>query len=178
MANTWTAYAAGIAHAASAKNYLQIYQSAASTQTIKVYRIWLINAQSAAVTGVISGALKVTSHSTAWSTSTAAVTAIAHDTTNAALNANIAITSGGTTTGTLVNTYRTFPFASDEPATGTFKLENFFATPSTALIWDAGFESSVIQPLTIPAGTAGSISVNGTMTAVGNIDIAMEFTIE
>jgi hypothetical protein len=177
MANTWTAYAPAIAHAAAAKNYLQIYQSAASTQTIKVRRIWLLNAQTAGVTGIL-GTLYLTSHSTAWATGTAAVTAVAHDTNNAALNANIAITSGGTATGTLVNTFRTFPFGSEEPATGTFKYENFLATPNTALIWDAGFEDTNIEPLTIPAGTAGSISVNGTLSAVGNIDIAMEFTVE
>jgi hypothetical protein len=69
-------------------------------------------------------------------------------------------------------------FSSEEPATGTFKLENFYATPSTALIWDAGFEDTRIDPLTIPALTAGGIAVHGTMTAVGNIDVAFEFTTE
>ena len=81
MAATYTAYAAGIAHAASAKNYLQIIATASNTQTIKIRRIWLINAQTAAVTGVISGTLNVSIYSTAWTTSTSVVTPVAHDTT-------------------------------------------------------------------------------------------------
>ena len=180
MAATWTAYAAGITHSASSKCYLQIYATASNTQIIKVRRIWLINAQSVAVVGIVSTAthLNVGSFSTAWTTGTAAVTPVAHDTTNAAVNANITINSSGTTTGTLVNTFRTINGFSDEPATGTFKIENFLASPSTSLIWDAGFEDSNIEPLTIPASTAGGIAVYGVISAVGNIDVAMEFTLE
>ncbi len=179
MAATWTAYAAGVTHAASNKVYLQIFATASNTQVIKIRRIWVINAQAAAVTGIISGTLSIGSFSTAASAgSPSTITPVAHDTTNAAVNANITINSGNTTNGTPVNVYRTIPFASDEPATGTFKLENFYATPSTSLIWDAGFEDTNIDPLTIPASTAGGICVYGTMTAVGNIDIAIEFTLE
>jgi hypothetical protein len=179
MAATWTAYAAGVVHAAANRVYLQIFATASNTQVIKIRRIWLINAQAAAVTGIISGTMSIGSFSTAASGGTpSTVTPVAHDTTNAAVNANITISHSNTTNGTAVNVFRTIPFASDEPATGTFKLENFYATPNTALIWDAGFEDSAIDPLTIPASTAGGICVYGTMTAVGNIDCAIEFTLE
>lgn len=179
MAATYTAYAAGVTHAASNKVYLQIFATESNTQIIKIRRIWLINAQAAAVTGVYSGTISLGSFSTAASAgSPVTITPVAHDTTNVAINANITINSGNTTNGTAVNVYKTIPFASDEPTTGTFKIENFYATPSTALLWDAGFEDSNIEPLTIPANTAGGIAVYGTMTAVGNIDVAIEFTVE
>jgi hypothetical protein len=127
----------------------------------------------------VLGTISIGSFSTAASAGTPAViTPVAYDTTNAAVNANITINSGNTTNGTAVSVFKTMAFSSEEPATGTFKYENFFATPNTALIWDAGFEDTNIDPLTIPASTAGGISVYGTMTAVGNIDIAVEFTLE
>lgn len=183
MANTWLAYAAGVTHLAANRTYLQIFATASNTQTIKIRRIWLINAQAAAVTGIITGTISIGSFSTAASGGTlAAVTPVAYDTNNTAVNANITINTGGTgttnTNGTAVNVFRTIPFGSDEPATGVFKLENFYANPSMAIIWDAGYEDTNIDPLTIPASTAGGIAVYGTMTAVGNVDCAIEFTLE
>lgn len=179
MANTWLAYAPGIAHAASNKQYLQIFATASNTQTIKIRRVWLINAQTAAVTGVISGSISLGSFSTVASAGTpVTVTPIPYDTNNTVVNANITINSSSTTNGTAVNVYRTIPFGSDEPATGTFKIENFYSNPNMAILWDAGYEDTNVDPLTIPASTAGGIAVYGTLTAVGNIDCCIEFTLE
>lgn len=179
MANTWLAYAPAIAHAASNKQYLQIFATASNTQIIKIRRVWLINAQTAAVTGVISGSISLGSFSTAASGGTpVTVTPVPYDTNNTAVNANITINSSSTTNGTAVNVYRTIPFGSDEPATGTFKVENFYSNPNMAILWDAGYEDTNVDPLTIPASTAGGIAVYGTLTAVGNIDCCIEFTLE
>ncbi len=178
MANTWIAYAPALAHAAANRVYCQIFATASNTQTIKIRRIWLINAQTTGVTGAL-GTINVKSVSTVASGGTpTTITPVPYDTTNTAVNANITINFGSTTTGTVVNTYMSIPFGSEEPATGTFKFENFYSSPNTALIWDAGYEDSNIDPLTIPASTAGGIVVDGTMTAVGNLDTCIEFTLE
>ena len=183
MANTWLAYAAGVTHLAGNRTYLQIFATASNTQTIKIRRIWMNNAQATGVTGVITGSISIGSFSTAASGGTlTTITPVAYDTTNTAVNANITINTGGTgttnTNGTAVNVFRTIPYSSEEPATGTFKLENFYANPSMSIIWDAGYEDTAIDPLTIPASTAGGIAVYGTLTAVGNTDCAIEFTLE
>jgi hypothetical protein len=181
MAATYTALAQGVTHAASNKQYIQIFATASNTQIIKIRRIWLINAQTATVTGVAvtSTAINIGSFSTAASAgSPVTITPVAHDSTNPAVNANITINHSNTTNGTAVNVFRSIAFSSEETTVGTFKLEEFWSSPNTALIWDAGYGDSNLEPLTIPAGAAGGIAVYGTMTAVGNVDCVVEFTLE
>lgn len=180
MAATYMALATGVTHSASNKQYLQIFATASNTQTIKIRRIWLFNNQTAAVTGIVSGtAISIGSFSTVASGGTpTTITPVSYDSNNPSVNANITINSGSTTNGTAVNIYKTIPFYSDEPAVGSAKIENWFSNTHTALIWDSGFEDSNIEPLTIPANTAGGIAVYGVLSAVGNIDIACEFTLE
>lgn len=179
MAATWTAYASGVTHAASNKQYLQIFATASNTQIIKIRRIWLISLQTAAITGVISTTLSLGSFSTIASGGTpSTITPVAHDTTNPSVNANITINHSNTTNGTAVNVFKTMVFSSEESAISSFRIENFYNGGQTALFWDAGYEDSAIDPLTIPASTAGGIAVYGTFSAAGSLDVACEFTLE
>lgn len=180
MAATYTAIATAVAHSTAFKVYLQIFNTSTSGVTIKIYRIWLINAQTA-VTGIlITSPILLSGISAATSGgSPTTITPIKHDTNSATL-ANVTINSGNTTTGTVVNTFRSLKLSGDEPATGTFKIDNFYAMPNTSLFWDAGYGDSGIEPLTLPAGSNSGIQITsaGTASAVGNIDVIVEFTAE
>lgn len=185
MASTYIVHAAGVTHATSAtfRCLLQIFKSAAVASTWKIKRIWVMNNQTVAVTGVLP-LINIQSISTACTLGTPATqVAVALDTANAAIThdgTTIIINSANTTTGTVVNTYRRLTFSSDEPAVGTYKNENYFSLPQFALIWDAGFGDTNVESLTLPASTAGGIMVStpGIATGVGNVDVAIEFTSE
>lgn len=180
MAATYTAIATGVTHSTAFKTYLQIWNASTSGVTIKIYRIWLLNVQTA-VTGILITSPILLSGISAIASggSPTTVTPIKHDTNSNTLS-NVTINYGNTTTGTVVNTYRSLKLSGDEPATGTFKIDNFYAMPNMALYWDAGYGESGLEPLTLPAGSNSGIQITsaGTASAVGNIDVIVEFTAE
>lgn len=178
MASTYTALVQGYTWAASAKVLLNVWNPGATTlQTIKIRRIWLINTQTAAVTGVTSAVVLLQSTNTS-GTAVTTITPVKHDTgAGTAINAGVLINSGNTVLGTVVNTYRRILIGSDEPAISTYKIENFY-NPVTGLIWDSGYGEANLEPITLPTGVSSGFQIVATGTAVGNIDIAMEFTVE
>lgn len=179
MAATYTAIATGVTHSTSNKIYLQIFNQSTSGVTIKIYRIWLLNAQGANATGILlTSPIILAGISTAASVgSPTTITPIKHDTNSATLS-NVTINSGNTTNGTLVNSFRRMMFSTDEPATGTFKLDNLYAMPNLALFWDCGYGDTNHEPLTLPSGSNSGIQIYsaGTASAAGNVDVIVEFT--
>jgi len=178
MASTYTALVQGYTWAASAKVMLNIWNPGATTlQTIKIRRVWLINAQVAAVTGVMSAIVLIQSTSTS-GTGVTTITPVKHDTgAGTVINGGVLINTANTVLGTVVNTYRRTLIGSDEPAISTFKIENFY-NPATGIIWDAGYGDTNVEPFTLPTGVSTGFQIVSTGTAVGNIDIACEFTVE
>lgn len=182
MAATYTALITGVAHSTANKVYLQIFKDATPAVAVRIYRIWAINAQTAAVTGVLPIIIVASTSTAASAGSPSTVTLAKHDTTSTTYTSGAGgwtFNSGNTTNGTIVNTYRRLTYSSDEPATGTFKVDNFYAMPNTALLWDAGYGTSTLEPLTLPASTAGGIMIYsaGIASAAGTCDIAVEMTI-
>lgn len=178
MASTYTAYVSAYAWAASAKVLFNIWNPGATTlQTIKIRRVWFINAQTTAVTGVMSAVVSFQSTSSS-GTAVTAITPVKHDTgVGTALNAGVLVNTGNTVLGTAVNTYRRMLVGSDEPAISAFKIENFY-NPATGIVWDSGYGDANLEPITLPTGVSTGFQIVGTGTAVGNIDIAVEFTVE
>ncbi|MGD0201343.1 MAG: hypothetical protein ABSD27_11395 [Bryobacteraceae bacterium] len=108
--NTYTVAATGVAFA-SGKLMLAIFNPAASGKVVKVWRVWIINNQTAAVTGVLIWfELR---RSTAQSSGTA-LTPIKHDSNNPALNATVA--TGATVTDMASGLLRQIFWSNDEPA--------------------------------------------------------------
>ena len=110
MANTWTAYASGIAFAAN-KNMLAILNG--GTRVLRVRRIGFLNIQTAAVTGVVCQG-EIRRYSGAGLSGHTAITTLAHDSTNSALD-TITVGTGGTPSGT-PSAFRRYVWSSDEPA--------------------------------------------------------------
>lgn len=183
MAATYTILASAVTHSTAFKCYLQLFKDATSTLTVKVYRVYLINANIAAVTGVLP-VISLSSISTASSAGApSTITPIKHDTNSATITSGsggFTINSGNTTTGTVVNTYRRLTYASDEYVVSGSKIENFYGLVPYSILWDSGYGDSAIEPLTLPASTAGGIMISsaGIASAAGNVDVVIEFTAE
>lgn len=175
MADTWRAVSLAVAFA-SGKSMLDVANESDSVKHIKVRRAFLFNNQTAAVTGVVT-TLRLTRFAQG-STAPAGgstVTPVAHDTSNAALDAGTTCGTGRTITPTDV--FRQFAWSNDEPAVGTGSWDEWECIVPFACVWDAGYADSNVQPISCRAGYGFQILHNGS-SAVGTADAEIEFTNE
>ena len=171
MANTWRATSQGIAWA-SGKSMLDVFNAAASSRFIRVYRMYLFNNGTASVSGVLTE-VRVT-RITAASGGTG-VTPVAHDTSNAALNANTTAGTGRTVTDDAL--FRQLIYSNDEPAVSGSSMDEWELLVPFAEIWNSGYGDSNVQPLTAVSGTAQGYHIkNQGTTAVGSASAEIEFT--
>lgn len=188
MAATYTTVFQGVQWPASQTNKVmaQFWNAAASTQTARIYRIWILNnaSTSAGVYTAVTGLFmpyhlrRLTAISTLGTASTAGVSTVKHDNNSAALNANITLNYANTTwTGSEI--LHTGWLATEEPKTGTFLNNELGALVQMGLIWDAGYGDSNIEPLTLPAGSNAGIAITtpGIASGAGYVDIIFEYTL-
>lgn len=173
MAQTFTAYFSGIAFAQN-KNMGAILNTSAS-EVLKVYRIGLVNAQTVGVTGVITEINVRLIQTSATLTSSTTITPTSHDSTNTA-PASATYGSAGTIGGTPATIRRTI-WSNDEPATGVLTNDEMECFIPFNIIWDAGYGDSNVQPITLRQNQMLYV-FNVTNTAVGTLDVWMEFTKE
>lgn len=173
MANTWTALAQGVAFAAT-KNMLGVLNGGA--RVLRIRRIWLLNVQTAAVTGVLcGGSVRRYSGAGIGLSGSTPVTPVAHDSGNSALS-SVTIGTAGTPAGATVETLRNYAWSSDEAAVSGATVDELEMLPAYGLIWDAGYADGNVQPLVIrPNEMLCIYNVSG---AAGLVDVAVEFTDE
>lgn len=171
MAESFTAYFSGIAFAAS-KNMAALLNTDA-TETIAIRRCGYLNAQTAAVTGVLCS-LEVRGYFAGSPSlgSPTTVTPTAHDSSNtaaAALTAGSAGTIGGTAT-----TFRRVFWSSDEAAIATATNDELETFVPLNIVFDAGYGDSNVQPLTLRENQMFlNFNASG---AAGLLDTWIEFT--
>jgi len=172
MLETYTIPATAIAYA-SGKSMLGIFNAAASVKMIKVWRIWVLNNGTAAVTGVLTTfQLQLSTAQSAGS----AITPVKHDSANAAIDANVAIASGATVTDG--NLLRQILYSNDEAiASGATQDEWELLVPLNC-VWDSGYGDSNIQPITLRSSDQGFHVKHSGTSAVGSCDIFAEITQE
>lgn len=174
MAQTFTAYFNGITFAAT--KVMASVLNTHATEVLKIYRIGLVNAQTAGVTGVIT---ELNVRVVSGSATLAGPTTIAvqtHDTTNT-LPLSASYGSAGTVGGTTPYTLRRTIWSNDEPATGTLTNDEMECFIPFNIVWDAGYGDSNVQPLTLRQDQMAYVW-NVTSTAVGTMDTWIEFTKE
>lgn len=172
MADTYTAYFNGIAFAAT-KNMGAILNTHA-TEKLKVYRVGLINAQTAAVTGVLCAIELRLYTATAGLSAPTAVTPVKHDSAQA-LPAAATIGHAGTPSGTSALLRRVF-WSSDEAAISTGTLDEWETLIPLNVIWDSGYGDANVKPIVLNEDEM--LSVYNVSGAAGLLDVWMEFTRE
>lgn len=172
MAKTYTASALGIAFASN-KSLLGIYNAHAS-RVVKVYRVWTLNNQTAAVTGVLT---VMTLRKLSNLTSGTAVTPAQHDTANTGVDlTSITVVTNGTATNTGDNAFRQWAWSSDEPAVSTATSDELQCIVPLNCIWDSSTGNSAIEPITLNQNQGLSVTQPGS-NAVGLVDVFIEFTV-
>jgi hypothetical protein len=168
---TWHVYGPGITYNTS-KSLADITNGDA-TKIAKVWRWWLLNNQTSAITGVVL--LLVFRRLTAVSTAGTTLTPVAHDTNNAALDADITCGTGRTTTPG--STFRRIMVSSDEPAASGGTWDELECIVPNQQIWDSGYGDANVQPMTLRQNQGMDLQQT-TTSVVGVCDIDFEFTQE
>jgi hypothetical protein len=170
MAQTFNAYYGAVAFAAT-KNMAAILNGHA-TEVLKIRRITLCNAQTAAVTGVVCS-IELRRYTTGTLTGPTAITPTSYDTTNTAPT-TATYGHAGTIGGTSA-TLRRIIWSSDEAAVSSAtsdELENF---PALNVLYEWQPHSDV-QPITLRQNEM--IMVYNVSGAAGLLDVWIEFTKE
>lgn len=168
MAETHTAAAIG-ATFASNKAMLGIFNGSGSGRVLRIYRVWVLNNQTAAVTGVLTTfSLRRTTAQSGGTT----VTPVKHDTASATLAAQILAATGPTVT--LSDIFRKFMWSNDEPAASTGSSDEFETLVPLNCIWDSTGDTN-IEPIVLREGQGIAVNHDGS-SAVGLCDVFIEFT--
>lgn len=173
---TWRANYSSIA-IASNRSLFSIYNGAASATTIKVWRIWASNRQTASVTGLVINVHLL--RFTAAPSGGTAITPVKYDSGNAALDANVSVLYNSTITlPTPIVLFGRVILSTDEYGIGSIGSDAWGFMSPLGLIWDCGYGSNgTIQPITLNAGEGLDLR-NVRTSAVGTYSMSMEFTQE
>lgn len=146
-----------------------------ATEVLKIRRVGLLNAQTAAVTGVLCAVeFRAFFAGSPGLTAPTAVTPTSHDSTNTAPT-TATYGHAGTIAGTPLTLRRIF-WSSDEAAISTATLDELETLVPLNIIWDAGYGDSNVQPLTLRTSQMAMVyNVSG---AAGLLDTWIEFTKE
>lgn len=173
MANTWAATSQAVTYA-SGKSMLNVFNAAASTRTIRIYKMFWFNSGVAVVTGVLTE-MRINRLGTGVPAAGTAVTPVAMSPAYAALNA--ATTAGTGQTSTVAALLRSVQFSNDEPAVSGNSIDELLCLVPFAELWNMGAGDANLEPITCPAGTAcgAEIKQQGT-SAVGSGSAEIAFT--
>jgi hypothetical protein len=148
MANTWSANSQGVAYA-SGKSMLDVFNAAASTRAIRIYKMLWFNAGVTAITGVLTE-MRINRLGTAAPSVGTAVTPVTMNPANAALNANT--TAGTGRTSTVAALLRSMQYSNDEPAVSGNSIDELLCLVPFAELWTLGSGDANLEPITCIAG--------------------------
>lgn len=171
MAKTYTAAAIAVAFASN-KSLLGLLNAHASRQ-LKLYRYWMLNNQTSAVTGVLTSCALRRISSLSGGT---AVTPVAHDSANTSVDlTSISAITNGTFANTADTQMRVWVWSGDEPAVSSATSDEFQCIVPLMCIWDSTGDTN-IEPLTCNQNQ-GVHALQPGANAVSTSDHFMEFTI-
>ena len=154
---------------------LSVYNGAGSGKIVRVYRLWLFNNYTAAVTGII---FRVSlGQYTGAPTGGSAAGIYKHDSASAAVPAQVTATYASTVI-TITDLFRRIVWSSDEAAPSLFTWDEFELFPALMCVWDSGYADSNIEPITLRE-TFGVViqSSSDAGTHVSSADLFSEITI-
>jgi hypothetical protein len=171
MAQTYTVAAIG-ATFGNNKSMLGVFNGSGSGRIIRVYRVWVLNNQTAGVTGVLT--TWTLRRSSAQSAGTS-LTPTKHDTASETAPAQCLFSTGGTVTLTGDAALRAWVWSNDEPAASSGTSDEFETLVPLNCVWDSTGDSN-IEPITLREGQGISVHHSGS-TTVGICDVFVEYTL-
>lgn len=172
MAKTYTVSAIGIAFASN-KSLLGLYNAHAS-RILKVWRVWQLNNQTTAITGVLSSCTLRRISALSGGT---ALTPVQHDSGNVSVDlTSITTNTNGTFTNTADAQLRVWMWSTDEPSVSSATSDEMQCIVPLNCIWDSTGDAN-IEPITCRQNQGVHVLQPGANT-VGISDLFAEFTIE
>lgn len=172
MAQTYTAAFLGVTFGNN-KSMAAIFNGAGSGRIVRVKRVWVLNNQTAGVTGVLT--TWAVRRSSAQSAGTA-VTPVKHDTLSETAPAQVLVATGATVTSAAADTVRTFVWSNDEPSASSGTSDEFECLVPLNCVWDAATGDADLEPLVCREGQGIDVRHTGSST-VGVCDIFIEYTL-
>lgn len=170
MANNLYTVASIGATFAQNKSMITLYNSTGSGKILKVWKIWGLNNQSVAVTGVLAE-LQI------WKISSSggggALTPLKHNSSIPNLSSLILSSSGAT--DRLTSLFRRVIWSTDEPVATETNMDVYELRPSWNVFYDVPITNSIIEPIVLNQGE-GITVYNVTNTSVGQADFFIEFS--
>jgi hypothetical protein len=154
------------------KNMLSVFNGNGSGKVIRLYRIFILNNQINAISGVLT---KLDIRRISSLSAGIDVSIIPHDTSYPALPSEIIARSGGNSTlGAIV---KSFLWSTDE-ITGntTMTIDEFESIPPICEVWNHGYYNVNDKPLTLRNNEGVALMAPGAST--GSCDIRFEITVE
>lgn len=170
--DTWTTYAPGVTYSTS-KSLVNLFNDDA-VKVAKLWRLWLLNNQTSAITGVVL-LLLFRRLITGPPTGGSALTPIPHDSAGTALDAQITVGTGQTVTAGA--TFRRVMVSSDEPTASGASWDELECVVPFSVLWDSGYGDSNVSPMTFRENEGFDMQ-QSTTSVVGTCDINFEFTQE
>lgn len=155
----------------NAKHMASLFNGAGSGRVLRVYRVWILNNQTTAVTGVLTAFSLRRTISQSGGT---ALTPTKHDTANSNLPAQVLAATGATVTNESSSDLRRFMWSNDEPAVSAASSDELECLVPLNCIWDSTGDDR-IEPIVLREGQGLTLQHTGTST-VGLCDIFFEFT--
>lgn len=177
MADTWTAIGTALNTntMGTAKVWFYLFNGSAATRVLRVYRVGLLNIQTAAVTGILS-TLELRKYAAGTWAGTA-VTPIPHDSGNTALEAAVAagsnIAPGGSPTNTIM---KRWIWCTDEATVSIWNDNWMQATNQFCSFFDYFTNDST--PIVLRANEGVAVYCSAGVSLAGLIDIFVTFTNE
>lgn len=171
MAQTYTASAIG-ATFGNNKSMLGIFNGSGSGRVVRVYRVWVLNNQTAAVTGVLTTwTLRRTTAQSGGTT----ITPTKHDTASETAPAQVLFATGATATLSSDTALRAWMWSNDEPAVSSATSDEFETLVPLNCVWDSTGDAN-IEPIVLREGQGISVHHSGS-SAVGLCDVFVEYTL-
>ena len=177
MGATYILHQSAIANAAN-KNYISIYNGVGSGKTIRIWRLWVSNAQ----TGVVTGGIAVADFggfTGAYTGGTEIISsAVSMDSNNAAIPAAI-VASTNSTGITIDRLIRRIALITDEFGVSDATSDMLNVVPGLSEYLNAGCQEADVQPFILAEGEGFTFKHINTAiannNAAGSFDITLEF---
>lgn len=175
MAKTYVAAGLSIALAATAKSLIGII-NAHATRKVAIQKVWILNNQQAAVTGVLTQ-IALRKYSALTLGTGATVTPVAYDTTNVAVDlTSISCFTSGTYTEVASTEFRRFIWSADEPVMSSATMDELECIGGLNVIYESPKDTTV-TPIILNTNEAIGLTQLATTSNVGTIDCFIEFTV-
>lgn len=173
MSNTYTISAPGTLLYPINRCVLGIYNGTGSGKVVRVYKIWALNNQTVAVTGV---RLQFDIRKLTTGSGGTPLAPVKHDSSSPSFPAQVVAAQN--MSYTLSDLIRRIPWSNDEPVSFTANtIDELEVVPSLNVWWESSYTDSNVQPLVLREGQGLGI-IQTTSTTVGVADFFMEITVE